>query len=526
MSTAATVRRAVLFSALEQIAKHHTSRDVPVDDSKTKVDLTIKGQAVVPNRFIRNHRSQQRHIGDYRRLPNGALQCKESNWKFRPAANLQPQKPNTAKVTSRQSSFDDRTMTKTDTKTTAKAKGKPPAKTKVPAIVKRKLARQAKDKPSIFHDPARFFPKCGSTERTDYANTTGIAYNGIHEDRKYIHVVWWTTSRKKRGQRRRYRSFEISKSLLRLLMPGRLRTNFRTGNLAEHLGLLLLKGISAVAEVARPEDVGLDAIATLLRRANDGNCYAEDTFVVQLKSESEESLSYKDHQLDWLVGQSQPMFIGRVSLRSSQISLYPTLFVNQAVLSLHAKAVSIRFGNSDLPSFLHGQKHCPWTGTPDGANVWLGDPLLQWSIHDLVDKNWVQLAYTHLKTFLAVARRELDLLSFGQCSSITWTTNVPDSITADWAMLIGQPDEYASLVSRCAPVIRSLFHHAMTLPMSQGNPVMESLVQLVAVLRESGVDIDKANLFLKMYYAQKFLSTTAGSDVDSDDGQMSMGDRA
>ncbi|NLS91164.1 MAG: hypothetical protein GXX96_03150 [Planctomycetaceae bacterium] len=46
-------------------------------------------------------------------------------------------------------------------------------------------------------------------------------------------------------------------------MPGRRRSSFRSGDLAEHLGLLLLKGIAAVAEVARPEDVGLDAIATL-----------------------------------------------------------------------------------------------------------------------------------------------------------------------------------------------------------------------------------------------------------------------
>lgn len=43
MSTAAVVRRAVLFAALEQIAKNNTSRDLLVDDSKTKVDLTIKG---------------------------------------------------------------------------------------------------------------------------------------------------------------------------------------------------------------------------------------------------------------------------------------------------------------------------------------------------------------------------------------------------------------------------------------------------------------------------------------------------
>ena len=69
-------------------------------------------------------------------------------------------------------------------------------------------------------------------------------------------------------------------------MPGRLRSSFRSGNLAEDLGLLLLKGIVAVAEVTHTEDIGLDAIATLLRLDNDGNLYAEDSFVVQLKADS------------------------------------------------------------------------------------------------------------------------------------------------------------------------------------------------------------------------------------------------
>src|SRR5439155_23385363 len=102
-------------------------------------------------------------------------------------------------------------------------------------------------------------------------------------------------------------------------MPGRLRTSFRSGNLAEDLGLLLLKGIAAVADVPRPEDVGLDAIATLLRRGEDGNCYAEDGFVVQLKSASDGSIEYREHALSWFLGQTQPMFVGRVSLRDSKI---------------------------------------------------------------------------------------------------------------------------------------------------------------------------------------------------------------
>ena len=69
-------------------------------------------------------------------------------------------------------------------------------------------------------------------------------------------------------------------------MPGRIKSSFRYGNLAEHLGLLLLKGIAAVADVTRPEDVGLDAIATLLRRDTDGNCYAEDPFLISSTAKS------------------------------------------------------------------------------------------------------------------------------------------------------------------------------------------------------------------------------------------------
>ncbi|HEY6346392.1 MAG TPA: hypothetical protein VIY49_33295 [Bryobacteraceae bacterium] len=126
-------------------------------------------------------------------------------------------------------------------------------------------------------------------------------------------------------------------------MPGRQNTNFRSGNLTEHFGLLLLKGIAAVADVPRPEDFGLDAVATLLRRDSDGNSYAEDSFVVQLKSSAETSVGYPDHALTWFLAQSEPMFIGIVSRKEASISLYPTFQVNQAVLALHAKQVKVVF---------------------------------------------------------------------------------------------------------------------------------------------------------------------------------------
>ncbi len=285
-------------------------------------------------------------------------------------------------------------------------------------------------------------------------------------------------------------------------MPGRLRTSFRSGNLAEHLGLLLLKGIAAVAEVARSEDVGLDAIATLLRRDDDGNCYAEDSFVVQLKSAFAKTIEYQGHELDWLVGQLQPMFIGLVSLDSAQISLYPTLFVNHAVLSLHARRATVRFGASDLPPFFAGQEWSAWTGEPDdGATVWLGEPLLQWTLDDLVDQEWAERTYNTLKSFLAVAQREIELLSFGQCSVLSWSTNDSSSIKTQSGAMKGHPDDLKSLADRCTPSLNAIMLHAMSMRDDPGQRVMVSLIALAATLKDVGVEIDPDNLFGKFFFA-------------------------
>ena len=282
-------------------------------------------------------------------------------------------------------------------------------------------------------------------------------------------------------------------------MPGRLRTSFRSGNLAEDLGLLLLKGIAAVADVPRTEDVGLDAIATLLRRASDGNCYAEDGFVVQLKSYSETSIEYRDHELSWLLGQSQPMFIGRVLLPESRISLYPTLFANQAALALDPKQITIEFGygkyspTDDLYS---------WTGADsNSATVWIGEPLLEWTLDDLSDPTWVSSAYETMKRFLAIARREHDLLTLGQCSHVVWKKNDKDSIQSSFKMMKSNPDNLQKLAQQCLPGINALMLQAMAIPEERRNSLMIPLVALVAALHDLGVDVQTSEIFPRMFVA-------------------------
>lgn len=278
-------------------------------------------------------------------------------------------------------------------------------------------------------------------------------------------------------------------------MVGRLRTSFRFGNLAEDLGLLLLKGIATVADVPRTEDVGLDAIANLLRFDSDGNCYAEDSFGVQLKAISESKVEYTGHALDWLLAQEQPLFIGRVSLDDGSIALHTMLHVNQAVLAWHAKKLTIRFGTSP-----HGY---PWAGESgtESANVWLGEPVMRWTLQDLKQTDWSESAYRIMKRFLGIAKREYELVSFGQWTQIRWQTNDLDSIRSEFYAMKGGPDDLTTIAEKCKPVITALLMHGTSLPEESRNQLMIPLIAVVAALKDLGVDVDPSDMFTKMFFA-------------------------
>lgn len=300
-------------------------------------------------------------------------------------------------------------------------------------------------------------------------------------------------------------------------MPGRLQKDFRAGNLAEKLGVLLIKSVAAVADVPRPEDVGLDAIATLLRPDEDGNYYAEDSFVVQLKSASTTSISYHGHELKWLIGQSLPMFIGLVSLKESSISLYPTIHVNHAVLIMHAEWVTVRFGISTIPPLLHWHKWSPWKGEEDGgATVWLGEPLLVWRLSEITQPDWIRNTYTVFKRFLTLARREIALLTLGQCSLLNWSTNDANSVTSQSGIMKGVRDELCSIAQQCGPYLHALMLHAMNSSSETADSLMLSLGTAIDSLRKMGADVDPDNLFEKLFSILERRKGRSGENVNSD----------
>lgn len=278
-------------------------------------------------------------------------------------------------------------------------------------------------------------------------------------------------------------------------MVGRLQSDFRSGNIAEHLGVLLLKGLAAVAEVPRQEDVGIDAFATLLRRDSDGNSYAEDPFVVQLKSQSTRRIDYSGHEVTWLTGQQQPVFIGLVSRADSSIALYSTVVANQAILALHSSSVSLVLERSGGPySWKSG-------ADPESAIAYLGDPVLRWSVRDIGDPEWAYKSYSMMKRFLAAARKEYELLSVGRCSRLDWQTGVPDSVVSSFGLMKGGSSELKMIAAKSIPYLQSVMMNAVTLPEQNRNALLIPLLLLLKQYRELGVEMEMQDAFDKMALA-------------------------
>lgn len=97
-------------------------------------------------------------------------------------------------------------------------------------------------------------------------------------------------------------------------MPGRLDANLRSAFLAEDFGALLLRGLGAVAEVARVEDFGIDAFWTLLEPVGARRLNALDTSFVQLKAESVTKIAAEDLGDGlWLRALRLPLYYGVVT---------------------------------------------------------------------------------------------------------------------------------------------------------------------------------------------------------------------
>ena len=208
--------------------------------------------------------------------------------------------------------------------------------------------------------------------------------------------------------------------------------NLRSGDIAESLGVLLLQGISLVAPVPRTEDVGIDVVATLIRR--DGNVgIAESPLYVSLKSTSVRSVRFTDAtQVQWIKSLDLPFFIGSVERTTGKIELFCCHMLTQVQIeTVPCNSIELFLDEDDLKT-----KQPP----ADGRHLFIGPPVLSWKINDLVDDAFLKRAYQVLNAHLAIARRNIELCRTGRFEIPKWKTGEAP-VVAQLRMISGGVDQ-------------------------------------------------------------------------------------
>lgn len=258
--------------------------------------------------------------------------------------------------------------------------------------------------------------------------------------------------------------------------------NFRKGDFAEALGVTMLKSFCAVAEVPRQEDFGLvDAVATLLRI--DGQfVYAEDTFSVQFKSRTEDTVEYFDLRLNALLDQEISTMIARVDAKTGTIEL-------------HTLGIALANPNvNDLKGII---LHLPPSkNRGDGPHndilhVNLTSPILRWTTLDCENKAFCSNAYTVMKSWLTLERSNRKTRQLGMASQFKWNTNeVPTIHTQSY---IYNPAVEKESLASAAPAITILARRAADCP-----ELRRPVLSLLDFFETKGVEVDPLHLARQM----------------------------
>lgn len=267
-------------------------------------------------------------------------------------------------------------------------------------------------------------------------------------------------------------------------MPGVRDRNLRSGDLHEELGLVLLRAIALVAPVPRPEDVGTDAFATLVRPDGSRRLLPDVSFLVQLKASSVSVVSYEGADaLNWVSNLEIPLFIGRVNLTAARIELFSTLRLHQILLETRYDAIHLLLDPDDESPLVAGERR---------AN--LGPPAHAWSLADADRPEFLTTAHTVLRPHVETLARNRRLRDIQYQEVLKWETGKPP-VGGAW-MMSGPPSyDIRTTLNDMAPHVRRLL---MEIHSKKRYGDFKALINLVQMMRKWGVDPDPGNYGLLM----------------------------
>lgn len=262
-------------------------------------------------------------------------------------------------------------------------------------------------------------------------------------------------------------------------MTGRRSTNLRKGDLAEGLGIEMLRAFTAVAPVPRSEDIGVDVICTLLRP--DGAMqYAEDSFYVQIKSASISEITYQDDAYSWLCELFLPIFIARINLVATQIEIFSIQRVFTRAQRF-SKGVKIYLGECDEDL------------SQDVCLIPLGQPILQWKFSEIATGSFHEDKYKIMKAWVMHEQKNKLLRKAHRGQELEWSTNKFPRVSVT---RIGARDEdIKKLLEGIAPFLFPLADSLMGQACCGESEALKSLkrvLELDKLVQSYGVETDPA----------------------------------
>ena len=266
-------------------------------------------------------------------------------------------------------------------------------------------------------------------------------------------------------------------------MPGSRGRDFRGGDLAEGLGLELLRPFAFIAPVPRPEDVGIDAVAILFRREIH-RLIAEDSFLVQVKAASVRSIKYEAEELQWLRALTLPFYWMSVDLATTTVELWSMINASNHPNYQDWKSLTLYLDATASAS------------TIDEAHVWLEKPILRWTPAQAVEAAFQQNVYDVLKAWTAFDMKCLALRPLRMSLHATWEIGGKPQETGH--AIMDKASELQSVLEKIRPYIQRL--SSLCWPFAFGTPnqsVDNLLVGLLFVsdyMRQQGVEADPGGI--------------------------------
>ncbi len=273
-------------------------------------------------------------------------------------------------------------------------------------------------------------------------------------------------------------------------MPGRMDDNLRHGNNTENLGLHLLRAVGAVAPVPRDQDIGIDAIVTLLKRDDGRRLVSGSTVFVQLKSASVRRLVFQQEDLEWLNRLELPYFVGSVDSANASLSLYtihsvmcllgPDLGEAELCLDLESRCV-----NPPIKSKEEFEEWLALDARSIKTKVYLGPPVLAWNLNDSNDSDFLSDANDVLESWVKISQETRLLATMGETLAVNWKTG-------------GLPEDSGSIGSYQAGdnsrdhAVRlfniALKRVSMEASLNGDVPALQSLLEAVSHFKKHGVE--------------------------------------